>query len=107
MGAVHIASGLSVKSASGNSVNLTLPVDKDLSAYLRVSASATPTTLDVVIEEQYDGTTWVTLASFTQIGAVSSGFEKIAIPKPRTGYPVRAKWTIVGTSYTFEVRIAE
>lgn len=94
------ASSLKDSSSNGSSID---PEGACVGYFtLDVTASDTPTTLDVVIEElMTDDSTWYTAGSFTQVGAVGSANQTIAVPL--AGRKVRAKWTIVGASYTFSV----
>ena len=96
-----LPSALQATTGTGNSA--VFAADTPLRAYLILTASTTPTTLDVDIEELAEGT-WRALASFTQLGAVATGFESIAIAAPHVG-TLRAGFTIVGGDYTFEVGI--
>jgi predicted solute-binding protein len=131
-GAVQTLSGSSVKSASGSvAFNLGSTVGGAEAAIflLNVSASNTPTTLDVYLQTSPDGgTTWYDFAHFTQVGAVSTSIQSMSwtrragegtestsvivtgdaalaaakvINGPIVDAQCRAKWVIVGTSYTF------
>lgn len=66
------------------------------------AASGTTPTLDVVIEDTLDGTTWNTIGTFSQKTAVSR--EVINITTPFADR-VRARWTVAGTtpSFTFAI----
>lgn len=91
--------------ASQVSSTLTVPQDANLRAEILVTASTAPTTLDCKIEHSPDGgTTWFSLGAFTQVGAVSSASQSIAIPAPNHGI-IRANYTLVGTNYTFSVTV--
>lgn len=97
-----------------------------------LTASSTPTTLDVAVEASLDGgTLWFTLAKFSQFGAVASGRKMLKVSAaasqafstevvPVTSPTVsgaaavnnfawdtylRAHWAIAGTSYTFSVSV--
>jgi len=99
---------------------------------LVVSASNTPTSLDVYIQTSPNqGTTWYDFIHFAQVGAVSSYFHSVqwsrkgqALNTTGTGVTVtgdaalaqgvvlntpivdnyvRVKWVMVGTSYTFQI----
>jgi hypothetical protein len=94
-----------VRTSTGSSANLAYPKEAWLRVELNVSASSAPTTLDVSVQHSNDGgTTWVTLGSFTEVGAVSTASQSIAIAPPTSGL-VKVIWTAVGTSYTFSVTI--
>ena len=72
----------------------------DARFYLSVTASDTPTTLDVDIVATVGSVDFV-VGSFTQVGAVATASESIIIvncPKD-----VKAVYTIAGTSYTFSL----
>ncbi len=118
------ASGLEV--ASGQTLGRTgISQWTTATLLLDVTASDTPTTLDVFLQRLLpDGATWDDIAHFTQVGAVatvqnvadlfagaSGGGVRLPddvnmaegardLPWAET---VRIKWVIVGTSYTFEV----
>ena len=69
--------------------------------YLNCTASATPTSLDVVYQTTPDGgTTWFTHSSFTQI--TTTGTQRLVFAAP-VGVEGRLSCTIVGTSFTFSV----
>lgn len=99
---------------------------------LWLTASSTPTTLDVYLQSSTDGgTTWWDFAHFGQLGAVSTGKQVITWSRKAGGAvtanlnqiaggdgviaagvvingPIvdnyfRVKWVIAGTSYTFSV----
>jgi hypothetical protein len=127
-------SASSVKSASGNSGVVQFP-DGAIDAcqfLLNVTASNTPTTLDVYLQHSIDGgTTWYDFAHFAQVGAVSTAKQAltwsrrttpnitasqavvatgdaalaagVVINGPVVDNQFRAKWVIVGTSYTFSL----
>lgn len=81
------------------------PKAASLRAELDVTASTAPTTLDVKIEHSRDGgTSWYTLAAFTQVGAVATARQSLAIPAPNSGL-LRVTYTVVGTNYTFSVQV--
>lgn len=99
--------GSSAKTAGAavSSPNLSVPQGADLRADLIVTASSAPTTLDVKIEHSEDGgTTWQTLASFTQVGAVGTAKQSLQIPGPTSGL-IRGTYTSVGTSYTWSLTL--
>lgn len=75
---------------------------KSLRAQVDVTAaSGTTPTLDVVIEDTLDGSTWNTVGTFTQQTAVSRQVIDVAT----LGRRLRVRWTIGGTtpSFTFSV----
>lgn len=122
-----------VKSASGNSGSLKntstpIPTFQAAAFILDVTASSSPTTLDVLIETSVDnGTTWYLAWEFTQIGAVSTAQRRLDVRSTgigitevgadtsiaNTNNPVhgntvvtqdlRVRWIVAGTSYTFAV----
>ena len=70
-----------------------------LVVYLFVTAvTGTSPTLDVVVQDSPDGTTWTNLASFTQVTATG---EQAARPVTPFGNYIRVAWTIAGTSPSF------
>lgn len=94
-----------VRSGSGQSATVAYAQDVPLRAELDVSASSVPTTLNVRVQHSSDGgTTWYTIGAFTQVGAVSTARESIAIAAPHSGM-IRIDFTVVGTSYTFSVTL--
>ena len=74
-----------------------------LRVQLEVSAVAgTAPTLDVVLEDTLDGTTWNVIATFAQ--KTAAGREVVNVTSP-FAKRLRARWTIAGTtpSFTFGV----
>jgi hypothetical protein len=66
------------------------------------AASGTTPTLDVVVEDSFDGTNWNTVATFTQ--KTAAGTQAVDV----TGLfsdQLRVRWTVGGTtpSFTFSV----
>ena len=102
-----LPSAVRTTGAGVTSSTIAVPQDAALRANLVVTASSGPTTLDVSIEHSEDGgTTWITVGSFTQVGAVGTASQSISIAAPTSGL-IRAKYTIVGTSYTFSLSIRD
>jgi hypothetical protein len=136
-GAVTTIVASATQSASGNSGALNLPAllgggADGVQFILNVTASSSPTTLDVYLQHSPNqGTTWYDFAHFVQVGAVSTAIQSLswarrsqALVTANTGVittgdaalaagivingPIvdnyfRAKWVIVGTSYTFSL----
>lgn len=101
--------------------------------YLVVTASSSPTTLDMYLQHSLDaGSTWTDFAHFTQVGAVSTSYQALqwtrkqtdgtggtnvivtgdaalaatkVINGPIASNYLRAKWVIAGTSYTFSLKV--
>lgn len=76
---------------------------KTLRAQLNVSAaSGTTPTLDVVLEDTLDGSTWNTIGTFTQKTAVSREVINVTTPFAER---LRARWTVGGAtpSFTFSI----
>lgn len=74
-----------------------------LRAQLNVTAaSGTTPTLDVLIEDTLDDTTWNTIGTFTQVTAAARQVINITTPFSDT---LRVRWTVAGTtpSFTFAV----
>ena len=126
-----------VQSASGNSGILNLPTlmggePDGVQFILNVSASSTPTTLDVYLQwSPNTGTTWYDFGHFAQVGAVSTSIQSLnyarrsqalitastavivtgdavlaastVINAPIASNYFRVKWVLAGTSYTFQV----
>lgn len=119
-----------VQAASSNQVFSWASPDK-ATFILNVTASSSPTTMDVYIQTSPDsGTTWYDFVHFTQVGAVATSIQaaqwcRIAsaanndtsvivtgdaalaaakvINGPVVDSRMRVKFVIVGTSYTFSV----
>jgi hypothetical protein len=80
-------------------------VASTLRAQLNVTAVAgTGPTLDVVLEDTLDGTTWNVIGTFAQ--KTGPGREVINVTSPFTDR-LRARWTVAGTtpSFTFAVDV--
>lgn len=76
-----------------------------LVAQLEVTAaSGTTPTLDVVLEDTVDGTTFNTVATFTQATGVTRSVQRVTAPFTNR---LRARYTIAGTtpSFTFNVKV--
>lgn len=131
-GQVVTISAISVKSATGNS-GVIQPFQADAAQFiLNVTASSSPTTLDVYLQSSPNaGTTWYDFAHFAQVGAVSTSIQSITwsrrtapnitatqavvvtgtaalaagvvINAPIVDDYFRAAWVISGTSYTFSL----
>lgn len=67
------------------------------------AASGTSPTLDVVIEDTIDGTTWNTVGAFAQ--KVAAGREVVNIASPFTDR-LRVRWTVGGVSSSFTFSVA-
>lgn len=67
---------------------------------LDVTAATAPTSLDVVVETSYDGSTWRSLGAFAQRTAAAQSERKSFSGCDRYA---RVNYTIVGTSFTFAV----
>ena len=134
-GAVQTITASSAKTTSSTAaVNLGLNIggDPDAATFiLNVTASSSPTTLDVYLQTSPDaGVTWYDFGRFTQVGAVSTSIQALqwsrktmdatqgtsiivtgdaalaqtkVICGPIVGSYFRAKWVISGTSYTFSL----
>lgn len=125
-------SASSAKTTSGNS-GVIKSFRADAAQFiLNVTASSTPTTLDIYLQHSTDGgTTWFDFAHFAQVGAVATNIQAltwsrrttpnitatqavvatgdaalaagVVINGPIFDNVFRAKWVIVGTSYTFSL----
>lgn len=132
-GAVQTLVASAAKTTSSNSgvINLTGGGADAGTFILNVSASSSPTTLDVYLQTSPDsGTTWYDFGHFTQVGAVSTSIQALqwsrrandatnatavivtgdaalaaakVINGPIVDNYFRVKWVIAGTSYTFAV----
>lgn len=134
-GSVVTLSASGVKSQSNNSgiINFASGIGSPDAAtfILNVTASSSPTTLDVYLQHSTDaGTTWYDFGHFTQVGAVSTSIQALqwsrrattatngtavivtgnaalaagtAINGPIVDGFLRVRWVIAGTSYTFAV----
>src|SRR5215471_169463 len=127
--AVQSASG---NSGAINLGSITGGAPDAASFILNVTASSAPTTLDVYLQQSPNqGTTWYDFAHFAQVGAVSTSIQAltwgrrttpnitatqavvttgdaalaagVVINGPIVDNFFRAKWVIVGTSYTFSL----
>jgi len=126
------ASSVKSASGNSGTVSLAAgPTDACL-FILNVTASSAPTTLDVYLQQSPNqGTTWYDFAHFAQVGAVSTSIQAltwgrrttpnitatqavvttgdaalaagVVINGPIVDNFFRAKWVIVGTSYTFSL----
>jgi hypothetical protein len=124
----------SAKTTSGNSGVVQFPegAPDAVQFILNVTASSTPTTLDIYLQHSPNaGTTWYDFAHFAQVGAVSTSIQALTWSR-RTGPTIaatqavvvtgdaalaagvvingpivdnyfRAKWVVAGTSYTFSL----
>lgn len=91
------------KTATGQTDAIDASGVDELSVFLNVTdVSGTSPTLDVVIQDSPDGTTWYDKESFTQATAATSEAKRLT----NFGKFVRVKYTIGGTtpSFTFEVK---
>jgi hypothetical protein len=95
------------RTTTGDSGSLTgYGPTKSLRAQLDVSAaSGSSPTLDVLIQDTVDGTSWNNIGTFAQ--KVTTGREVINITGPFSD-ELRVTWTIAGTtpSFTFSVKWA-
>lgn len=73
-------------------------------AHLHVTATSSPTTLDVLVEHSTDNVTFATLATFTQV-TTSTTSQRLTGTGTVNRY-TRYASTIVGTSYTYTVALA-
>ena len=105
MGTYTTAVASAARTTSGNSGALTGFGDwSRFRAQLNVTAaSGTSPTLDVVVEDSFDGTTWNTVATFTQ--KTAAGVQVVDVSGQFTEQ-LRVRWTVGGTtpSFTFDVR---
>ncbi|MFE9098493.1 hypothetical protein [Streptomyces sp. NPDC007264] len=107
MGALLVAAASAARTTSGNSGTLSGFGDwtKFRAALNVTAASGTTPTLDVVIEDSLDGgTTWFTVATFSQKTAAGTQAQDVTGVFSDT---LRVRWTIGGTSpsFTFDVRL--
>lgn len=90
---------------TAQSGTVSYPKAANIRAELDVTASSVPTTLDVRVQHSSDGgTTWFTIGTFTQVGAVATARQSISVPAPHSGM-IRIDYTVVGTNYTFSVTL--
>lgn len=107
MGAYATALASAARTSSSNSGVLSGFGDwSKFRAQLNVSAaSGTTPTLDVVIEDTFDGgTTWNTVGAFTQ--KTATGAQALDVTGLFTDQ-LRIRWTVGGTtpSFTFDVKL--
>lgn len=95
------------RSASGNgtSYNAGAATTFGAKAQIHCTAASSGDTLDVIVEDSADGSSWATIGTFTQLAAVGS--QRISIAGTVRQF-VRVSWTIAGTgpSFTFVVALA-
>lgn len=103
-GIVETLVASAARTTSGNSGTLTgWGAAKTLRAQVNVTAvSGTTPTLDVILEDTFDGTTWNTIATLPQL--TGTGRQVINVTAPFTDR-IRVAWTIGGAtpSFTFDV----
>lgn len=80
--------------------------DNGGTAHLHVTALATPTTIDVDVEESVDDAVWTVLASFTQVTTSVTSEQITVAALANVDRYLSTAWVIVGTSYTFAVAFA-
>ncbi|RSN13745.1 hypothetical protein DMH25_08110 [Streptomyces sp. WAC 01325] len=106
MGATVTGAASAARTASGNSGELSGFGDwSRFRAQLNVTAaSGTTPTLDVVIEDSFDGAVWNQVAAFTQ--KTATGVQALDVTGMFTDR-LRVRWTIGGTtpSFTFDVKL--
>ncbi len=107
-GAAATVVASAARTTSSNSSTLTgYGPAATLRAQLNISAAAgTVPTLDVLVEDTLDGTTFNTIGTFTQATGVTR--QVIDITSPFSDQ-VRIKWTVGGTapSFTFSVILVD
>jgi hypothetical protein len=105
MGTYVTAAASAARTTSGNSGALTGFGDwSKFRAQLNVTAaSGTTPTLDVVVEDSFDGTNWNTVATFTQ--KTAAAVQAVDVSGQFTDQ-LRVRWTIGGgtPSFTFDVK---
>ena len=80
-------------------------VDQGGMATIHLTAVNTLTSLDVKIQDSANDSDWADIATFTQLTAVGSEKVEVALGTQVDRY-LRANWTLVGTSVTFQVAFA-
>lgn len=90
--------------ANGTGIDNAASTARGYVANLHVTdVSGTDPTLDVLVEHSADGSTWATLATFTQVTAAAA--EQLLASSGTVNRHLRITWTIGGTdpSFTFAV----
>lgn len=72
--------------------------------HLHCLAASASDTLDVVVEDSADGSSWATLATFTQVAAV--GVQRSEVAGTVRRY-TRVTWSIAGTATSFTFAVAQ
>lgn len=94
-------------SASGDGATISWPTTSPRGvAHLHVLENGRDGPLDVVVQHTPDGgTTWVDIATFTQVTAGSLSAQRVAVEETVEA-DVRAKWTVGGTVGTVRFAVA-
>lgn len=106
-----VPSAARTATGTGTAVKGFGPATKLRAALVVSAASGTTPTLDVVIEDTIDGTTYFTLIAFTQRVGVANEAKNFTELEAAAGQvftdQLRARWTIGGTgpSFTFAVDV--
>lgn len=105
MGTYYTAVASAARTTSANSGALSGFADwSKFRAQLNVTAASGSTpTLDVVVEDSFDGSVWNTVATFTQ--KTAAGVQAVDVSGQFTDQ-LRVRWTVGGgtPSFTFDVK---
>ncbi len=89
------------RTSSSNSNSFKIQTSSNIRLYVDVTAEAGATTLDIIIQTSPDNSKWYDAVSMTQITATGQYTTTATIIGPY----IRVKYTIAGTSFTFEVKM--
>jgi hypothetical protein len=100
---------LDVAAVTTSDVGPSLPVNNLVGfvAELRATEDVASTSLDVVIEDSFDGgATWNDWIVFTQLTTTGNEVKSMNADDRSCGPLIRAKYTIVGGTWTARVKLA-
>ena len=89
------------RTTSSNSNSFKIKTSSSIRLYVDVTAEVGPTTLDIVIQTSPDNSKWYDAVEMDQISATGQYTDTATIIGPY----MRVKYTIDGTSLTFEVKM--
>jgi len=89
------------RSTSSTSNSFKIQTSSSIRLYVDVTAEAGASTLDIVIQTSPDNSKWYDAVSMDQISATGQYTTTATVIGPY----IRIKYTIAGTSFTFEVKM--
>ncbi len=90
-----------LRSSSSTSNSFKIQTSSSIRLYVNVTAEAGASTLDIIIQTSPDNSTWYDATSMDQISATGQYTTTATVVGPY----IRVKYTIGGTSFTFEVKM--